>query len=538
MSGRLPKASDVPEGARSRTAGAVLIGQAFGASFLTLSASLANFLVHQGYPLLRIDVAATFGILAGVCLLGTLIYGLMPRPFRSLMEAALIILLVDINFTGAGTAFVIGIIVLIGLVFFQKSLTGLLTVFGAIVLATTVVGIGSASEWMHTVSRKSATTPIPANANRPAIIHFLMDEHLGFGGFPKDAAGQKAAAGLRDFYVGHGFRIYPRAYSRHMHTVNAIPDLLNFGDGRRASSDNSHLEVGPTRYFQRLNTLGYSLSIYQSEFGEFCSGATHARCFEYDSSSLVPLIGYTFTTKERVMLIMAKFVSLAQSLAIPENLYIRHFVQQTGTGTNPFPPPSFTNKSSSVATLRFFDRVETDLAATKPGQAIFVHALYPHYPYASEADCRIKPLSNWRHRLDWTSLSARRLAYYDQVSCAARIVGRLTAALDRSAVAGNYIMIVHGDHGSRITGADPLAGRHPIEQADMLASFSTLFAIKLPRQAGGIDNNLVPASQLLRSLALDEFKQFPVTSSTHSPSVILDNRNWRPTEKRALSADW
>lgn len=512
----------------------------FLAGLATLLASFANFLIHQDYPIQRVEAAAVAGILGLFCLAMAAIYCCLSLRLRLTMEAALVMLLVDINFSGSGVVFAVTLAVLAALLIVKRSLAEPLAVFGAIVLAVTLAGAGAAPNWMRTVRDGTApAAPITAEDSRPAIVHVLLDEHQGLAGFPDDAAGRAISSELRDFYTGHGFRVYPRAFSRHMHTINAVPDVLNFGEGNGPkASDMTGVEVGETRYFQRLAKFGYTVSIYQSDFAEFCGGMQEARCIEYDSASLSPIADYPFTTGERIQLTLAKFLSLSQTLGLLERLYGHYFIQAVEAGQTPPAPPSFTSKTSAVATLRFMDRLERDLAATRHGQAVFVHALFPHYPYVTEADCRLKPLSQWRHRRDWTPQTVRQSAYYDQVRCAEKVIGRLIAALDRSPVAKNYVMIVHGDHGSRITGKEPLAESKAITRADMLASFSTLFAVKLPGKAGGTDDVIAPTSALLRAFALNDYQGIPVTTSASSPTVILDDRNWRPTQKWPLPVDW
>lgn len=517
----------------------------FAAGFTTLGASLANYLVHQGYPLLSAEVALTFGGVAAICGLASLFYLGLGMSLRRVMEAALVALLVDINFADWQWSAAAGAIVLAALVAWGKSALPLISTFGAIVFAAVLAGSPFAEgTWIESVEHDLGSPSAAMRTGRPAIVHVVLDEHIGLGGFPRTYAGREAARDLSGFYTANGFQSWSHAYSRHMDTVNAIPDILNFGQGLALRADRTGMEVGDTAYFKRLRELGYRTTIYQSTFGDFCSGVRPARCVEYDMASPTPTMAVGLSTGQGASMLVTKFLALAQMLKPIEDCYdlLFRIVQFHGGGTMLPTPAKYLRVSTGVAALEAMNLLTVDLADTKPGEAIFVHSLMPHYPYVADRNCAIKPLETWLHRDHRRPIAERQSAYFEQVRCAKELVNRMIATLDKSPAAGNYVLILHGDHGSRVTRADPRAGRSRIAKEDFVAGFSTLFAVKFASREGStegrIEPGIVPVSELLRQLALTDFKALSFTHSQAEPSVFLADRDWRPREERAFPTGW
>jgi hypothetical protein len=67
-------------------------------------------------------------------------------------------------------------------------------------------------------------------------------------------------------------------------------------------------------------------------------------------------------------------------------------------------------------------------------------------------------------------------------------------------------MILHGDHGSRITSGEPLPSRAGlITDEEKIADFSTLFVARAPRLAPGYDGIRLSAGAILENLARSNF---------------------------------
>ena len=195
-------------------------------------------------------------------------------------------------------------------------------------------------------------------------------------------------------------------------------------------------------------------------------------------------------------------------------------------------------QSTKTSTLQGFVASEAllrDLRDARPGEAYIAHLLLPHYPYAYKADCSLKPWAEWTLR-SGPMIRHRERAYFDQIRCSARLIGAIDNALDRSVGRGNYILIVHGDHGSRITITDPRADRVPTER-DLIASYSALFAIKARHVTPGYETGPAPVAKLLKDFVHSDFAGAP--SPTSEPGLImLEDENWRPKRPTTMPQRW
>jgi hypothetical protein len=171
--------------------------------------------------------------------------------------------------------------------------------------------------------------------------------------------------------------------------------------------------------------------------------------------------------------------------------------------------------------LPVFDRLAQDLRASADGDAYFAHLMIPHYPYALDAACRVRPQiedwlyalpvfpeegKNWKHeRLLHHLESSRALryrSYFEQIRCQQTLLDRLLAALTQADLEAQPIVIVHGDHGSRIVRRPILNwddAKLPAE--DFGDAYSTLFAVRCAGYEPGATRGPHPLQQLLGEVA-------------------------------------
>jgi arylsulfatase A-like enzyme len=117
-------------------------------------------------------------------------------------------------------------------------------------------------------------------------------------------------------------------------------------------------------------------------------------------------------------------------------------------------------------------------------------------------------------------------------------VSRVIDAVQRSPAGQNTVIIVHGDHGSRINDVEPFAeniGKFGDET--LLAGYSTLFAVRGPNLTPGYDSQHYPVTQLLQELAASKFEKTASHPDPH-PAVILLDRKLSPRRVEALPRHW
>ena len=106
----------------------------------------------------------------------------------------------------------------------------------------------------------------------PVVVHLILDEFIGLAGIPSMPDGEAARERLRSFFLDNGFLVFGHAYSRFVHTRNAVSDAVNYA----SVPNNSHFIKGnrPKRlrqntYFEEMHQNGYNIHVYQSEFMDF-----------------------------------------------------------------------------------------------------------------------------------------------------------------------------------------------------------------------------------------------------------------------------
>jgi len=369
-------------------------------------------------------------------------------------------------------------------------------------------------------------------SGRPAIVHVLLDEHLGVEGFADLPDGREFADSLRAFYEDRGFSVFDRAYGRHLHTINAIPDALNHGaDFKHLDRSSNDKRAPRLAYFKSLASLGYRISVTQSDYLDLCSANAPSACTTYRETSLVPLSTSRLAPSDRSRLILLNYLGLSDAVKTVEKKYGRlasRFPRKTGL-LLPLSPLR-KKQTSTISTMAAVESFVEKLKDARPGEAYFIHALVPHLPYSYDAECRLKEFADWQHPKDATPLSVRQRAYKEQTLCAAKLVGRIQDTVASSPAADNYLFVVHGDHGSRMTAQDPKFHLEKIDDSDLVASYSTLFAVRLPDGGylGIREATAIP--DLLRSLAENQFGSINAEPEAQ-PYVWLEDSNWLPRKK-------
>ena len=491
-------------------------------------ATLANFLAHNEYPFARPEV----GVLASGAVIGalgfTLLYAGQRQWGRSFLEGLLASLFVDLNLTFSWSylvAIAVGLGVAAYTYFRESSLLRPMAVIGTVILISSVLGLNGSSEWI----RYSPAKPTSSIEQRPgrALLHIILDEHIGIEGIPgADPEATALKKELTSFYLSNGFTLYGRAYSEHFHTVTAIPHVLNYGRHLGRAANKTGVDVGPTVHFDTLSRQGYRLKILQFTFANLCTATPNATCTTYEATSPVPTLGVPLSTSERALLLLGKIYGLSG------------LAKQWAPGRWTLPLRE-AGRSGSVAGLAAFDHLTKELSNAQVGDAYIAHIFAPHYPYTVRADCSYLPWREWKSRRSRVDLRVRQRAYFAQVRCTTAKLRQALNAFKSSPGGANGIVIIHGDHGSRITDRDPTdeESRY-LSKADMIAGFSTLFALQTPGVASQYIREPESIARLLGEFSASGFRQQPVPRTGAKHEVTLDDRDWKPKRRHDLPKAW
>jgi hypothetical protein len=503
-------------------------------------ASYLNFLRFNEYPLLRPEVLIVAASIFILTILIALLHQSQKTLGRAILEGLLIFFILDQNGAGILYSALAGAIIIAIVLWRKKSTLPFLGTAAFIAILVGLAGIGSAPK--NDANKIAADEPVVNAVEPPALLHIIFDEHAGIEGLPADNDRSKALkAELQNFYIERGFRLYGRAYSEYFRTVNSIPQILNFGVSQdHELSPKDGIKLQHNAYFDFLRKKGYRMHVLQSDYLDYCSNEKIKDCETYGQASLSMLSRAPISIGQRAQFVAIRFSRLSPTFVTIGNAYLLAVYKFGKWGINL--PSLGLNSEGRISALNAFlstGSFKQELRNAKAGDAFFAHLLVPHYPYVLNSDCTIKSVDDWMlHR----SASSRRLhenAYFDQIKCINKKLDTILIALEHSPAKDNFIVIVHGDHGSRITAINPTVENiGAFREDDVIAGFSTLFAIRAAGVKAGYINKAAPVSALLKDFTEKDFLEAPVAPLGTKGLVILDDVDWQPASSYSLPKAW
>jgi hypothetical protein len=506
----------------------VLVGKLadWAAPALILLTPFVNFLRHHDYGLLRAESLACLALLVAIALALRALAALGTLSLRHALIALLLAIFVDLqlggheaqqqqlmrwgvglDLTGAiqNAAFPLVFVLILAVTWPLRANLGLIitTVFGVMLLAGLVLPRQSPSAVAGPLA-----TDLGARADLPPVVHLVLDEQIGIAGLPVDVSGgRELRAELRDFYRHYGFSLFGRAFSPYSQTIDALGSFLN-GEapprrGGYISVTDQGQAVSRNDWFRLLSDRGYRIRVYQTDFLDFCAdpAARVESCLVYPFSGLPALASTDLRVAVKVRLLLENFLfeSFVNRVVAGIDTRLRG-ASWSGQGLPPTGPWHWDlRRLGPLSAMTAMNRLLSDIGAAAPGTAYFAHLLLPHFAYVFDRDCRVIPdPANWLNNAEAlvappfknteATRSARYERYFEQVRCLHRSVAEIFAALREAGLFDQAIVILHGDHGSRISRLEPMIENvDRLSDADLVDSFSTLFAIRLPGLEAGYD---------------------------------------------------
>lgn len=503
---------------------------------VALWASALNLLNHHSYPLFSVEVGLLLGGLGVIAvLIGTLLLVAGERisfAFSSLFIA----IAIDLNMAISMQQFyLLWAALAAGAYFGERTLLNLtLAAFGSVLLFQFVAlttGLGAVSEPDNEAQNRQAEAG--RSTTRPPIVHIVLDSYLGLDGM---AVGPDEHRALRAeqmaFFGDRGFQVYPRAYSRHVKTMNSLPHMFSYGTAPLASTTRNLQYFAPDelRYFTDLDALGYRTDAVLAHYLDLCVAQKMVRCRNFDRSALASMRGTELSAIDRAAVLAFTLLQLGN---IPSRA-----AEAIQLGANDIfgvegRRPYNRGKLLPLASLDRFEAFTADLADLRNGEVRFAHLLLPHDPYMLTADCRVKPEKSWLDEHGPGEVSERERGYAEQVRCLTKRIGRMLDTLDRTAAGRDAIVILHGDHGSRITPIVPYLDGPRLSEHDILLSHSTFFAMRVPGEPGGTVAGTFALDELMGDFAARDFASAPRPIERPARYLLMDTE-WIPRRWRNL----
>ncbi len=529
---------------RFRSHDVVRVLTASVAPFLILFAPFLSYVQYHRHGFQHPDVAVFSLLLAGVALvLGA---GAARWPlFNTVILAGLLTFLVDIQARDLGlkrlALLFIGLSLVLWLLRRHASWIvsmAMLALVGSLVLFP--VRFDGAPP--------GGRAALPGRGDLPLVVHVVLDELIGVEGLPTDLAPRGFREGMQAFFVEHGFRLFGKAYSQHRDTMYSVPQFLNLSTSGREDlvvpgpSDGT-FRLTRNAYFERFAQLGYAIKVHEPDYLYLCPKDVAASCRTYASRSLNLLDHLDIALTAKLSVVAGTFLGQSETYCRVRAAY--RTLRRRLAGVLPLPAWSWDRGiPTTVSSLEMFEGVSEDLSKARGGTLVFAHVLLPHDPYIYDSSCRPRPVKEWLERGDPEvgggasnapeGRAARYAAYLQQVACGERQVARLLDSIP-AALRRDAVIIVQGDHGSRITIVDPTAdARKAPGPSDFTDSYSTTFAVRSRWIPAGYDPQPASITCLLRSLVDSDFRSTAAAAACSSSRTVYLHAEGRPPEPYPL----
>lgn len=522
------------------------IGYDFAACAIIILFHFTNYLTYTRYDRLYPDIIVVAGGLCAVALVFTCLLRIPSTIFRAAIFSILITFVLGDALFEFGTkddisfrliALSVTLIIALAVMFFIRDHANQVLIGGffAMLVITLISGIWASGDPPVRVEKSTD------NEKRPLIVHIVLDEYIGLAGM--EAATEEGAAhasAIGAFFRDAGFRVFSNAYSRFFKTETSLAGALNFDSGVEARRDLSQKHYGfsldRNEHLRTISERGYRIHIYQSDYLDLCNseGVTVRTCTVYRPDQLSASVVAGLPAGERVRLLFGMYYSSIAVIKLTRLIEkpVRDWLSRHGIKLPPL--RLWHGRVGPIAVAPTIERLIDDIGHARAGDAFFAHLLMPHYPYVYGADCSVEaPISSWRLRFDRqrrnTQESRRQsyVQYFRQLGCTQTRLAAIFNAMKRAGTYDSATIIIHGDHGSRIALADPNAETlSDLTPTDFSDAYSTLFAVKAPAVAPGIDRRMLSLPALMSYAASPQETQL---TEDPAPAVFVPTVNGAST---------
>lgn len=332
----------------------------------------------------------------------------------------------------------------------------------------------------------------------PPYVQIILDEHIGIEGIEN----LKFSRDLKNKYIQRGFKIYGRTYSRYLNTMYSFSSFLNL---RPLDDPKKYLLQSGTNQiitkndlFQNLAKQGYEINVIQSSYLDLCKFEENyfiKSCITYRQNMAVPIDPLLGTIKKSKPIISG----VIQSWKL-DNIFKALRVSSILKESSILNALRLSGKyeveiiTSPTASYKAFDEVINALKNIKRGESYFIHLLFPHRPYIYNNKCEYVGFRGVNSDV-----------YVEQIECIHNLLNKLFQIIDENPIMKDGLVIIHGDHGSRIqtTLESSLLIKSQYGQflaKDYMQTFSTFFAVRGSKFRPGYDRTPLPLEFALKSI--------------------------------------
>jgi hypothetical protein len=380
--------------------------------------------------------------------------------------------------------------------------------------------------------------------NAPSVVHLLLDEHAAIDSVPADIISADERRALIVGWEKLGFRVFRHAYSVDPMTHMTVSRIWNNSEVEPEQA----IEYGkPPQDFNlksfvmaNIVTANRALDITVPSY------ISATNLFNLlNSTSRYSQIEYPRYTGglEKVNLALSdRLVIMGSRIA---DWFYRssrsNVVKYWGDYTDYLNPNggllwgwrSTFGITSRDVLVDFVDRL---ICCAQRGTYYYLHLLLPHYPYMFDRSCSVRPVRQWLYNTvpgshELNTLKTRRaryLLYFEQLICTQIMISDFLDKLKSIPKMSDAIVVVHGDHGSRIslTNSDRLALSSPSDYTEgrqALDQRATFLAIKAPTILPGEEFRPARLDWIIHELWKTDFTNFEDAFSIRRQRFSSDN---------------
>jgi hypothetical protein len=496
---------------------------AFLACPLLLVCPFVIFVKSHQYPYLAPEILICTAVLFGLGLLCSIIIMVGGKYFTVIVIAGLITLFLDLQFDWGKNGYLASLIGALALSWLLRRHLLKITTAMLLTILVSTLALPSAGQSSQAVTVSPRTT---SRADLPLVLHIVLDGHVAIEGIPKGIElGRKLRERITSFYTSNGFHTFGRSYSLYQSTDDSVSNLFNFSaEPVQLFYYDEIVEPRPltnNMYFSSLARQGYELNIYQSQFLDYCgvNDATIYRCFTYGSGGISPARKLEDTVGYKALLIGSIFADLSGFYRTFRQYYRRSI--RRWIGEMEFLWLLDRPRVGGIASMSAIDQLTTDLGTARKGSFFFAHLLLPHQPWLYTTECELRPLNQWKHAYQLAA-GLSHIRYLEQLNCVYNLLETLFLRMREKNIYDDSIIVLHGDHGSRIKGNNigSIAYGDKSSSEDYVQQYSTLFAVKMPSHVPSYDMRMASIHGLLKQLVQSGWR-LDVLSDEESPYVFV-----------------
>jgi hypothetical protein len=433
-----------------------------GAAFVVAGNAVAYG--DTGYPFLGPGFAALLGVSAIAALVLAL-----PLAFRPAARAAAFAIgftyFLDVAYIGGGW---VAAVALMGLAGYLTYLVGWRRNGTVVTFATTAVAVSVVFILPQQALFPSRFAPSSfalsegrADAGRP-YVHIILDEMSPLDMMPKGPFYDGLKRRMAEDYRRRGFDLFQDTVAPAGETIVSLGEVFADDDGEMhnyAETEGTFTyAMGENRAVAKLSEAGYAITMLQNDYLQICK-PEHGNCLTYGRTGN----GAALAERADGALTATGYALRATGLRllISNSVRAAAYVQELGAlaGWLGFDLPEWDRDfARPPLTLALMEEAAPALGRLQGGEAVFMHFLLPHYPYLLDADCRVKPAGRVRAPL-WVArhialefeAAATERAYWEQAACTHDRLMAIVDAILASPGGKDAVILVHGDHGSRLS---------------------------------------------------------------------------------------